>query len=74
MAACGQPPVSMAAIREGGRALLVMRKVASSVVKMSLVTVAILYSERSRWQRARVSAVLPDPTGLNEEVLVKCQL
>lgn len=67
IAAWGQPPVSIAFIREGGRALLVIRKVASSVVKMSLVTVAMLYSSRRRWQRARVSAVFPEPTGLKSK-------
>jgi hypothetical protein len=64
IAACGQPPVSIAVIRDGGSALLVRRKVASSVVKMSFVTVAMLYWFRRRWHRASVSAVLPDPTGL----------
>lgn len=66
IAACGQPPVSIAVIREGGRALLFKRKVASSVVNMSFVTVAMLYSERRRRHKARVSAVLPDPTGLEQ--------
>lgn len=64
IAACGQPPVSIAVMRDGGRALLVRRKVASSVVKMSFVTVAMLYSFRRRWHRANVKAVLPEPTGL----------
>ena len=47
MAACGQPPVSIAVIREGGRARFLMRKEASSWVNMSFVTVAMLYPSRS---------------------------
>jgi len=40
MAACGQPPVSIARIRDAGRALFRMRNSWSSRVKMSFVTVA----------------------------------
>lgn len=69
IAACGQPPVSIAVMRDGGRALLVRRKVASSVVNISFVMVAMLYSDRRLWQRARVSAVLPEPTGLDEQIV-----
>lgn len=47
MAACGQPPVSIAVMREGGSARFLMRKEASSWVNMSLVTVAMLYSSRN---------------------------
>ena len=65
IAACGQPPVSIAVMREGGKALLVKRNVASSVVNMSLVTVAMLYSFLRRWHRTNVKAVLPEPTGLD---------
>ena len=41
-AACGQPPVSMARIRGEGRAECRVRNSASSRVKMSLVTAAML--------------------------------
>lgn len=40
IAACGQPPVSMARMRSAGRALFLMRNSWSSRVKMSFVTVA----------------------------------
>jgi hypothetical protein len=40
MAACGQPPVSMARIREAGRARFLIKNSWSSRVKISFVTVA----------------------------------
>jgi len=84
IAACGQPPVSMARIRSAGRARFFMRNSWSSRVKMSLVTVArlsqaidtrtcrkptpMLYWVRRCRQRARVSAVFPEPTGLERRL------
>lgn len=60
IAACGQPPVSIARIRSAGRASLRMRNSWSSLVKMSLVTAAntwVLNDQQSaaindvgRWQ------------------------
>lgn len=63
-AAWGQPPVSIARMREGARALWRVRNSASSRVKMSFVTAAMLYWSRRARQRARMRAVLPEPTGL----------
>lgn len=63
-AAWGQPPVSMARMREAGRALCFVRNSASSRVKMSLVTAAMEKALRRAWQRTSIRAVLPEPTGL----------
>ena len=51
-------------MRSGGRAWCFVRNSASSRVKMSLVTAAMLYSSRRARQRASIRAVLPEPTGL----------
>lgn len=64
LTAWGQPPVSIALIRSSGNALFLTRNSVSSFVKISLVTAAIEYWSRSRWHKANMSAVLPDPTGL----------
>ena len=56
-------------MRSGGRAWCFVRNSASSRVKMSLVTAAMLYSSRRARQRASIRAVLPEPTGL-----VRCLL
>lgn len=63
MAACGQPPVSMARMRSAGSAPCRSRKSPSSRVKMSLVTAAMLNLSRRSWHSASISAVLPVPTG-----------
>lgn len=47
IAACGQPPVSIARIRSAGRASLRMRNSWSSLVKMSLVTAANVWALNS---------------------------
>ena len=65
-AAWGQPPVSIARIRLAGRALCLVRNSASSRVKISLVTAAMEKASRKAWQSASMSAVLPDPTGLEK--------
>ena len=62
-AACGQPPVSMATMRSGVRAPCLVRNSASSRVKMSFVTAAMLYSARRARQSSSIKAVLPEPTG-----------
>ena len=79
-AAWGQPPVSTATIRSlqwsvpdfvldimssyAGRALCLVRNSPSSLVKISLVTAAILKRCRSALQSASIRAVFPEPTGL----------
>ena len=65
-AAWGQPPVSIALMRSGGRAECRIRNSQSSRVKMSLVTAAMEYCARRDWQRASIRAVLPEPTGLHD--------
>ena len=47
MAACGQPPVSTARMRWGGRAPLLTKKSPSSWVKMSFVTCAVTAAQPS---------------------------
>lgn len=51
-------------MRAGGRAECLVRNSASSRVKMSFVTAAMLYLLRRARQRASMRAVLPEPTGL----------
>lgn len=63
-AAWGHPPVSMARMREAGRARFLVRNSASSRVKMSFVTAAMEYFSRSARHSASMRAVLPEPTGL----------
>jgi hypothetical protein len=47
-----------------GRALFLVKNSQSSRVKMSFVTAAIEKRARSAVQRASMSAVFPEPTGL----------
>ena len=63
-AAWGQPPVSIAEMREGESAWCECRKSASSRVKMSFVTAAMEYVLRRERQSWSIRAVLPEPTGL----------
>lgn len=59
----------MALILSSGNALLRTKNSVSSFVKISFVTAAIEYWSRRRWQSASISAVLPEPTGLNVVVV-----
>lgn len=64
-AAWGQPPVSIARIRDAGRALCLVRNSASSRVKISFVTAAMEYFSRRARQSVSIRAVFPEPTGLD---------
>ena len=67
LTAWGHPPVSTGTIRRAGSASCRLRNSASSCVKMSLVTTPRGTRSRRARQRARVRAVLPEPTDARRE-------